>query len=392
MTEASSPAVSPAVGLFECADIDRLRWPVTEDGRYARNLLQPFIRDGVKSYIDNVDTRLLVLQCGEAVLPVTINEQEYDNSYVCSPYTHYITYAAEELRELKSPLLESILRPFLRTVGLALRQAGINRVVAVNNWLLSTNLYPGLGEDQVRRMTKELVREFPSHAILFRSINRRSDPSLYSALKESSYRMVASRQVYLLDAANPSALSSKARWLLKRDFKLIEQGEYEIVRPDMLKQEDIPRMAELYRMLYLDKYSLHNPQFNEAFFRLALETASLRFIALKKQGRLDAILGYYSRNGVMTTPIFGYDTGLPKETGLYRMLSALLIREAQERKLLLNESSGAAQFKRNRGAEGEVEYTAVYDSHLPLYRRSVWTFLSFLINRVGVPLMQRRKL
>lgn len=121
--------------------------------------------------------------------------------------------------------------------------------------------------------------------------------------------------------------------------------------------------------MYLEKYSWHNPQFTDNFLREALNNGILELHGFRRDGRLDAVLGFYVRDGVMTTPLFGYDTSLSQELGLYRMLSARLIEIACERMLLLHESSGAAQFKRNRGAEAEIEYTAVQVRHLSLRRR-----------------------
>jgi hypothetical protein len=140
------------------------------------------------------------------------------------------------------------------------------------------------------------------------------------------------------------------------------------------------------------KYSPFNPDFTERFFAHALATQSFYLIGLRKAGRFDAVLGYFWRNGVMTTPIFGYDTGLPQALGLYRMISAVLAQEARRRGLLLHASSGAASFKRNRGAAPAIEYSAVYDRHLPVYRRLPWAILERVLNAVAVPLIRRLKL
>lgn len=115
-------------------------------------------------------------------------------------------------------------------------------------------------------------------------------------------------------------------------------------------------------------------------------------MGLKKEGRLNAILGYFSRNDVMTTPLFGYDTSIDQKTGLYRMLTAILVEEAKQKSLLLNMSSGAAEFKRCRGAESAIEYTAVYVNHLPYFRRVGWKAFEILINKIGIPLLQKSKL
>jgi hypothetical protein len=132
--------------------------------------------------------------------------------------------------------------------------------------------------------------------------------------------------------------------------------------------------------------------FNERFIKLALLQKTLHLIAIKKDGHIDAVLGYFCRDGVMTTPLFGYDTTLPLELGLYRMLSAVLFSIARENGHVLNESSGAAQFKRNRGGFAAIEYSTVYDRHLPWYRRLCWTVLAVLLVAIGIPLMQKYKL
>ncbi len=65
---------------------------------------------------------------------------------------------------------------------------------------------------------------------------------------------------------------------------------------------------------------------------------------------------------------------------------------ARQNKHLLHSSSGAAEFKRNRGASASIEYSAVYHRHLPLYRRLCWLILSPLLKKIGVPLLQKYKL
>jgi len=380
------------IQLYDASEVDLVTWPDTEDGRYARNYMLPLLRESAARFIANTETRLKVLRIDDLVLPVTVNEAEYGNSYVCSPYTHYIAYAIQELAMLRKPWLEQVLKVLLRGLGLLCRATKFNRVVHVNNWLLSTNLYPDLNGEQLKRALAFMASAFPRHAIVFRSVNARTNPMLEEVLREEGCKLVGSRQIYVYETERRDGQNAKSRWLLKRDAKLLERNGYDVCVGSRLTEQDMPRIKELYDRLYLDKYSTYNPQFSERFLTEAWRTGSLEFIALRKEGRIDAVLGYYARNGVMTTPVFGYDTSLPAELGLYRMLSAVLIQEAERRGLLLNESSGAAQFKRNRGALGHLEYNAVYDRHLPKYRRMCWSILSVLINRVGVPLMHKWKL
>ncbi|QDH21002.1 GNAT family N-acetyltransferase [Saccharibacillus brassicae] len=349
--------------------------------------------EGVPALIANVDTTLRALRCESlgVTLPLSVGEREYGDSYVFSPYTHYISYAREELSLLESRAARALLGVLLTPAGWLLKASRFNRAVQVNNRLLSTNLYPPLDGSALASAVALLLREFPDRSIVFRSLNRRTTPGCLDALTEMGFRLVPSRQVYLYEA--PDRIPSKARWLQKRDYGLLDKHGYDVCGPEELGEADAPRLAELYRLLYLDKYSAHNPAFTPRFFERALRSNLLKLHALRSRasGRLDAVLGYYAQGGIMTTPVFGYDTGVPQEIGLYRMLSAVLLRLAAEEGCLLHESAGAAQFKRNRGAVAEIEYSAVYDRHLPPHRRAGWALLSPLLNRVGVPIMHKYK-
>ncbi|WP_159881176.1 GNAT family protein [Paenibacillus puerhi] len=373
---------------------ERIPWPDDEQGRYAQRYLQPILEQPVSSYITNIDTSLRVLGlCGHTV-PVTVNSTEYDSSYVCSPYTHYVTYAKEELRLAGFRGLRPPLSALLDTMGVMLKMSGINRVVQVNNWLLSTNLYPAIPEAAWEQAVSLLLDAYPSHALIFRSLNRTLNGPLIERLVSHGFRLVPSRQIYLLKPSDDASVSAKARWLVKRDYKLLSKHGYERLEPSALTPADIPRLTELYRALYVEKYSACNPQFTERFFAMALEQGLLQLHALRsiRTGRIDGVLGFFQREGVMTTPVFGYDTSLPQSLGLYRMLSAVLLELARANGCLLHESSGAAQFKRNRGAWAEIEYSAVYDRHLPIRRQLGWAMLGSVLNGLGVPFIQKYKL
>ncbi|MCL9660723.1 GNAT family N-acetyltransferase [Paenibacillus hunanensis] len=375
---------------YSSENIHQLVWPEDEYGSYARRYLLPMLQERVHPYVANVQTELLVLTVDGIPLPITVNEAEYTNSYVCSPYTHYVSYAEEELAMLQRPRLEKALALLLRGIGWCLRRIHFNRVVQINNWLVSTNLYPQLTAEQVEAVQQAVQLRYPKHVVIWRSLNEVTTPIVQSTLKQLHCRLIPSRQIYLFD--HETGVSSRTRWVVKRDRRLIDSGQYEVVEPDAIKEQDIPRIAELYRMLYIDKYSAYNPQFTEPFFRLALRERLLHIYGLRKDGRMDAVLGFFGRDAVMTTPLFGYDTTLPAETGLYRMLSILLIDLSEKRGQLLHESSGVGQFKRNRGAYGVLEVSAVYDRSGSLAIRSGWWLLEQLLYRIGVPLIQKLKL
>lgn len=382
----------PKVTLYDTASVHQLQWPETEMSQRLKGYWLEMMQTGAATYINNVQTRCLALQVDEVVLPVTVNDTEYENSYVCSFYAHYITYATYELACLSMPLLEQILSKILWVLGHCLKWTRINKTVIVNNWLLSTNLYPPLSEVQVKAITQHLIQQFPDHAIAFRSINAYTTQNLKTALQHQNYRMVGSRQVYLYDPQNeqlPPKQSARARKNISRDLGLIAASGYKPVHPKSLSMEGADRAAQLYAALYLQRYCDNNPQFTPAFVALAQRCGFLDIMTLQKAEHIDGVVGFYQLNGVMTAPLLGYDTDLPQPLGLYRILSSSLIDIAAQRQLISHKSSGVADFKRNRGFTGWIEYTAIYDRHLPLYRRSGWGLLQHIVNWVAIPLMKK---
>src|SRR5205085_12541895 len=104
----------------------------------------PLIKNGVSHYIENIDTDLHALVWDDIILPITVNDAEYDNSYVCSPYSYFVSYAKESLDFLSQAWLRRLLSRVLGGLGKCLLRFHINKVVMVNNWLCSTTLYPSL--------------------------------------------------------------------------------------------------------------------------------------------------------------------------------------------------------------------------------------------------------
>ena len=120
---------------------------------------------------------------------------------------------------------------------------------------------------------------------------------------------------------------------------------------------------------------------------LCLRERLLVIKAFQRAGRLDGVLGYFVRRGLLTPPLFGYDTRLPQSLGLYRLISTLTSLEGQRQGALVHFSAGVGAFKRARGGVNAIEYNAVYDAHLPPARRRPWALLHALMDRAAVPLI-----
>ncbi|MBA3957266.1 MAG: hypothetical protein H0X51_02565 [Parachlamydiaceae bacterium] len=372
------------VSLYDRSNIDKLEWPETEDGQYAKRFLMPFILNGVRHYIDNVDTEMMALKIDNLVLPITVNDSQYENSFVCSTYGHYVL-AAYKFMDTVHRGLRSPLKMLVRVLDTVLRRGRVNKAVIVNNWMFATNLYPEISSEQMGKIKKYLQEHFPQHAILFFSVHRYGDQKLYTALKNNRYSMLASRKVFFLNAKDETVFNSR---IFKSDWKVFRESGYAMMENAAIPSVAVARLTTLYRNIYVERYQMGNPQLNENFMRLAIDNQLLQFRALHKDGDVHAVVGYVHRNGIMNAPLLGYDTSMPKEGKLYRVASTLLNMEAKKRGELFHLSSGASTFKCIRKGIGVIEYTAVCHRHLPLMRRLPWWFLQGITNSVGIPFMK----
>src|SRR3954469_838060 len=162
--------------IFSRDDLDRIPWPDTADGDYARRVLAPLMRHGTRTYIANVEAEVRVLVACPLVLPLVVVEgpsRLSHPSYVVSPTGHYVDYAKREVElELHDrPLLARLTPLLLECFRPLLRWGQVEKAVYVNNWLLSTNLYPHCSAESLVAVHMAVRKSFPRHALVFRSIN-----------------------------------------------------------------------------------------------------------------------------------------------------------------------------------------------------------------------------
>ncbi|HVY22670.1 MAG TPA: GNAT family N-acetyltransferase [Steroidobacteraceae bacterium] len=340
--------------------------------------------------IRNIATTIDAVGQGTLRVPVTINSSERCNSWICSPYTTYVSYAAEELERFGHPLYTKPLSFLCQMLGNLLLSARIDDTVTVNNWLVSTNCYPEAPIKTVNGWIEESVSRWPSHAIWFRSLNRRYTSEWLSALTAAGCILIPSRQVYLFDCIQANARTPKnLRW----DFALLDQWRNRRSDANTWNSADYVQAEKLYGKLYLEKYSKLNPQYTSTLLSAWSNAGLLSLIGYRSaNGELIAVIGMLELDGTVTAPIVGYDTSLPQRLGLYRLLMATIFERAAETGQRVNLSAGAAGFKRLRGGIPEIEYSAVYSRHLPAVRRHVLSALSILARRIGEPIMRKYEL
>jgi hypothetical protein len=340
--------------------------------------------------VDNISTRIDSVGDAEHRVPVSVNQSEPGNSWVCSPHTAYARYSIEELARLRRPLLTKPLAAACRLLGGYFWRSGLDDAVAINNWLLSTNLYPEFHARAVPGWLSEALDRWPGRAIWFRSLNPRYTSEWLGQLSDMGFKLIPSRQVYLYDEIN---ISSRSPANLRRDLRLLKNSSAPRGDAASWSVRDFERAAELYALLYLEKYSELNPTYTAAFLQAWHAAGLLDLSGFRdEEGSLQAVLGIFAVGATMTVPVVGYDTRQPVKAGLYRLLMAAVYERAAQNQCRINLSAGAAQFKRLRGGVGTLEYSAVYDRHLPRGRRRAVSLLSGLTRAVGVPLMRRLEL
>ena len=253
---------------FDQNNLSELEFPADANGEYARRVLEPLLQQGTQRFFNNVDCEVAVLSVDGMLLPISITSQNaaVKNSYVCSPTTHYIDYCKREVdvEFPEQPITRAALKGIICCFQMMFVRRSFDKVVMVNNWLLSTNLYPPLSNETVQTISQFLVERHPDHAIIYRSVNPVLNESVLETLEQVGFKKVLSRQVYLMDVCSGEQPRKRA---IKIDRKLQRaSGQFAWETLTRCDSSEIARIKQLYDSLYLEKYSHFNPQFTEAFF------------------------------------------------------------------------------------------------------------------------------
>ncbi|RYY73855.1 MAG: hypothetical protein EOO52_15980 [Gammaproteobacteria bacterium] len=345
---------------------------------------------------------MFLLNTGDEYFPVSINTGEEkafagENSYVVSPTSTYIDYAQFEVSALKKPLITWPISLLILLIGVALRTARINKLIMINNWLLSTNIYSEnfsrYDQNKITSLRDFFTATYPAFALGFRSLNEASNAKELEILRKAGFVSVPTRQLYLFDGRAGSAATFWQKHNTQIDAKALAKMPYELSPGSEFSVQDFQRCEQLYRSLYIEKYCSLNPQYSSHWLAAGQQHGWLNLIGLRNTaGTLEGIVGFFENDQIITAPIVGYNTSLPAKEALYRRLTQICLQRAIAHKKLLNFSSGAAEFKRLRGGVPAIEYTMMYVNHLHFYRRWCWKLLGFLLRKIAVPLMKRWQL
>lgn len=346
-----------------------------------RQEVEPFLQvmmGGLSEKIRNIHSEVYAIRTGNWIYPMTVTTENYDDSWIVSPYGQYVISLKDELTQyIDSRFTRSIIRSIIRFLDGCIRRVK-NRIIYIHNFLVSTNLYASKCEMDVEKITAFLAQEFPEHAIGFRSLNEKTASDWIEQLKDGGYQPYGSRVIYYWHSADRMTKGQKKDHARDRsNFK--KSG---LIKKEILNEIDMDECERLYDKLYLQKYSPNNPQYTAHFMYEMCRNGRFDMITLNHDTCV-AFGGYFIMNDQMATPFFGWDTDLDEKTGIYRMLSNQLYEVAREKKILMNNSGGAGSYKKARGCQPEMEYSYIYTKHLPIKDRLNWQAIQFLTYTVG---------
>jgi hypothetical protein len=349
-----------------------------ENESQSHQMLRTLLARPSTDFVDNVRTKISVLNFENDAWALTINQKEYDNALICSPYTTYVTYPLHALNKFKKMWIKGLILLNSSIMAGLCRLTKFNQVVQVNNNLNSLIRHPAVFSDRLPGLTVKLIRRYPTHAINVFRVNEALDSALLSALKNAGYLVFPDRIAHVFFPEKEYIRRSHT----KRDLSLLKKTNYTILLHDELTPEDADRFAQLYRQLFIDKHSKHNPVYTAAYFREAVQNHWHDYTAFRNSdGRIDGFISWFIKDNTMICGPLGYDSDVDRKTGVYRQLVALCLKQANENQIVFNMGGGSDEFKLNRGSVETMEYTAVYCRHLSFYRQIPWKMMHWACNK-----------
>lgn len=300
------------------------------------------------------------------------NTKNTPNTFNASLYGLIIQYAKDEINKLNSKSLRFISFMLIYFFTPIVRY--IDRLIFIDNYFFSTNLFENYYEDEefLHTCLENLLAQLKTskEAITFRSVNAIQNPRLFNFLKKQDFYPIITRQIYYM---NDFSLLEQSRDY-KKDKKLLEQKEFYFKKAD--KNSDFNRIKELYDMLYLQKYSIHNIQFQAHYIQKMCENNLIEIYILYEEENIVGFLSFLENEVSLTIPFIGYD--LNNKKPLYRILQAFILETAKRKNKFLNKSNGASFFKTSRRMQPCFEYTFVYTKHLNPFKQICFKILSFI--------------
>lgn len=314
-------------------------------------LWQPLVDQGAGWCAPNIHAEAGWLDVHGAPWALSVTRCVPRNCYVVSATGQYLDYALEETRRLPAGLSRGASVRGLQLLAPLLRR--LDPIVVLDALPVSTVLHASRSASEWRDAIDAARAAFRGAPIVIRSLDAVHAPELLRTVTEHGLSLVISRLVFHQDP-RPSTF-----WQIRNVRHDLHMARRQPMEQRPLQPADAPDIAALYWQLYGEKHSSLNPRFTPQWLEHAMDAGVLTGNGIVHEGRLVAAYLSYRVGDVMTNPVFGYDTSLPQELGLYRRLSLLTMETARHDDLRIHASSGAPGFKASRGGVATIEQHAV---------------------------------
>ncbi len=331
--------------------------------------LRPLIENAPSYYIDNLTSEMGLLVVNDKVIPFTVNNQRA-SCYLVSVTAIVNSYIKLSLGLERRSGWRAVVKRAIDAVNPFLALVQIDRVVFVNDWLLSTNPTIRLTEGEMRNVTEALAEAYPSHSLIFKSLAA-PDADAWSPEDYGMFPYKSNFYTY------PNTRKTRNN---AGDLALLRKTTLQLQELDRAAEEELDRFVALYEDLYFGRYSKASPRLNREWFRHAVGSGLFRCVVVRDGAEILGFSLQLAHQGELISSYIGYDTSLPKEAGVYRLLMLSGWLKAREEGLVFNMSGsgrwpGVQTFKRQRGAVLEKQYGAHYSAHLPWPKKPAHTFV-----------------
>lgn len=357
---------------------------------FSSRLYDAIHKHGAEKLYRNIHTEISYFHTQDKkIIATTTAHIKKGNCYVVSPYAMIISYSQEELHKIKTKILIPIAWLLIRIFSFVLKAVKIDRIHVLNNQMLSTNFFETHWNDlDFKEITINQKYYFSKHALAIRSLNEVQNEIIIKKLQAQNWIPIVTRQVYLFETYDMHKRD------IIRDMRLLYSSRYKFIEPDSTSLKDFQKAEDLYNQLYLAKYTPENIQYTALYMQEMYKSGDLhlRLLLDAETSTLVGVVGIIGNSIALTAPIVGYELSRPTSEALYRRCLMYIINYAANKQITLNLSSGAPDFKRNRGAKPTIEYMYIYVKHLSFFSRITWWVLSKISLHFYKPILIKEKL
>jgi len=347
--------------------------PKNKYSHFVKQYFSWILKNGTEKYIKNIDVEIKLLEVDDFLVPLSFGNSKL-NCYTTS-LTSIFVYWKFELYNISNFFLKFISKFLFNFLIFFWKVIKIDNIVYVNNFLLSTNLYPNFTEQNIKDINLFIKKHYPNKIIFYRSLNYKTNQNIINNLLDDSFKKLVSRQIFIFERNKVNKYSKllKLEKYFKKYWLKLEKANI----------EDSNNILKLYNLLYLKKYTNLNPQFSIDFIEDLLKYDIFHFYKLLNNDNILWIIWYFIINNQTTTPFFWYDIHLPKKFNLYEQINYILILKTLEESDILNASSWAWKFKKSRWAELFIEYNLLYlPKNIWLFKKLFFKFLILLSEKI----------